>query len=491
MTSASRKPSRRRRPEKKAGAKNPRNKAVRPDRQRPPVLRPEPVGPDAPHPEGGPVGSAAPRVESGPLGPARVSPALTIARLRANAGGGTRPAQALLNRPFRLRTVQGPGDVLAFSEWFQTQRQQAVGIALTDEAIGFANEEEGWNVPLKEDIPGADIISSAVEQSFKIITSDDPVHLVFQAAAQDLGRLLKLFPSLDRKNLLRAVSGDLQTLQDCIGRYIEQGVFPTPADEAYVAYTAAQHWGTGAPAFYRQVGLPRLCQRVYYDCEATPLSPLGTPWRIAYHDLFLRVLTHYTSDPLLIEAFSGGHDPIAAVGGRLGFSGEKGDEEQVLALIFWAAANFDTAYMEEQFPTLFSFLPKDLGEYKQMLERQLANLCLGVINTRQDYLEQHQLQTLYGRWVLWGLPIGEALMHKWLGTVQDLLDVAEVAVCSFWSDDALEVHPVQEGLLGRVIRIRGVAPEGERMKWQDILEGVSQLSNPLNLPLQPAVIWGD
>jgi hypothetical protein len=286
---------------------------------------------------------------------------------------------------------------------------------------------------------------------------------------------------LDLKGLLKLMVGDLQVLQDCVGRRIERGSFQSPADEAYAAFTAEQHWGAGAPAFYRSVGLPWLSQHIY----TVSSPPEGVPWRISYSDLFLRVLAHFTREPFLVAAFTDQRDPVAEIGERLKLEGE----DQVIAVMFWAAIGFDAVYLSEHHPKVFVLLPDGLTELRQAIERRFSTLCLnGWIHYREEYTQNRRLQTRYGRWLLWGLPLSEALAQMWLGSVQDILDVAEVSVASFWGEEPLPVWPVAEELLERVIRVRGCAPN-DRSKWLPILEGVAQLGHPLSIPLSPVVIW--
>lgn len=354
---------------------------------------------------------------------------------------------------------------------------------MRDRAIGFASTEEGWQVELGRH----DIVDDAVKNALRSLTGNDAPYLVFQDAAAAVPVLVPLLQEagvgIDLKGLLRRMVGDLQVLQDCVGRKIERGAFQAPSDEAYAALTAEQQWGTGAPAFYRQVGLPWLSQRIYV--QSSP--PEGVPWRISYDDLFLRVLAHFTREPVLVAAFADKRDPVPEISGRLGLE----SEGQTIAVMFWAATGFDAVYLSEHHPTAFTLLPDGLVDLRQAIERRFSTLCLnGWIQHREDYTRNRQLQTRYGRWLLWGLPLAEVLAQMWLGSVQDILDVTETSCAGFWGEDPLPVYPVAEELLDRVIRIRGCAPN-DRSKWLSILEGVSHLGNPLTIPLNPAVIWGE
>jgi hypothetical protein len=351
-----------------------------------------------------------------------------------------------------------------------------------DRTLGFANAEEGWQV----DMGRNDIVDDAVNNALKSLTGPDAPSLIFQDATRTVPILVEQLGEkgigIDLKGLLKLMVGDLQVLQDCVGRRIEQGSFQSPADEAYAAFTAEQHWGASAPAFYRSVGLPWLSQRIYVASS----PPEGVPWRISYSDLFLRVLAHFTREPLLVAAFVDGRDPVAELGPRLGMD----DENQIIAVMFWAATSFDAVYLSEHHPKVYELLPDGLADLRQAVERQFSTLCLAVIHLREDYTQNRQLQTLYGRWLLWGLPLPEALSQMWLGSVQDILDVVSVSIASFWGEEPLPVWPVAEELLERVIRVRGCAPN-DRGEWLPILEGVPQASWPLSVPGAPVVIWGE
>lgn len=446
---------------------------------RAPVLPREPVDAGVAAGESGAAGGAAPGRPHDPQGEERVSPARTIARARpetGDEGGRGRP----LVRPYRFRLADSAAQALEFSHWFQEQRQQAVGVAFhgASSRIGFANAEDGWQVNL--DSP---LLLDALGTALRLTAGEDPVYLLFQDAQEAVPALLAQFPFLDPKILLRALSGDLQVLQDAVGRRIEQGHFVSPADEAYAVYTAEQHWGGTAPPFYHAVGLPWLCQRIYYSEH----PPEGVPWRIVYSDLFLRIIAHMTREPRLVAAFTDKTDPVPELEERLELSGE----DQVIATVFWAATGFDAVYLSDHHPGYYTRLPVSLDLVRQRCERVLPVLCLWVSEQREDYTRERRLQTLYGRLLLWGLPLAEILAQKLLGSVQDVLDVAETATGSFWGEEPLPVYtPVFGNHLDRVLRVRGTAPD-DRGKWLPILEGVAHLNNPLNVPLDPVVVWAD
>ncbi len=454
--------------------------------QRPTVLPGTPVdrAPGADRDESGTDGDPPPSDESGAQGDRRVSPARTVDRVRPPATDTLGPAHPIV-RPYRLSVAADAASALEFaswfSSWFSSHWEEALGIAFRDQTLGLANSEEGWQVLLNRH----DLVDDAVKNALAAFTSTlHAPRLVFQDAAVTIPALLDALQldGLDLKDLLKLMVGDLQVLQDCVGRRIERGSFQSPADEAYAAFTAEQHWGAGAPPFYRSVGLPWLSQQIYVASS----PPEGVPWRISYSDLFLRVLAHFTREPALVAAFADERDPVTEIAERLELQGE----DQTIAITFWAAIGFDAVYLSERHPKVYALLPDGLTDLRQAIERQFSTLCLAIIQQREDYTRGRRLETLYGRWILWGLPLSEALAQRWLGSVQDILDVAETSCAAFWGEEPLPVWPVAEELLGRVIRVRGLAPN-DRSRWLPILEGVAQASWPLSVPGAPVVIWGE
>ena len=431
--------------------------------------------------EGGTDSDAPPGDTRSPQGVGRADDPRPIDHLRSPAGSPHGPVRPIV-RPYQLHHAKDAASALSFSNWFQGQRQETLGVAYQDKSLGFANAEEGWQVDLGQD----PLVDDACRQALTIFDTNDTPALVFEDAAATIVGFKEILGDRFLKDntlkaVLRLMHGDLQQLQRCIGRRIPKGQFPSPADEAYSAYTAEQHWGVSAPAFYRAVALPRLAQQIHYAHSDVS----GIPWRISYGDLFLRVIAHATREPLLLSSFVDGADPVAELAGRLGL-----EHAQVIPTLFWTATNFDAVWLSEAHPALYTQLPDDLLALRQSVEKHLAVICLSVIQHREDYTSSRRLQTLYGRLILWGLSLPEALAAKWLGSVQDLLDVAQVACAAFWGDDPLSVGVVQEGLLERTIRVRGFASD-DQSKWMPLLEGTAQLNTPLSIPLNPAIIWSE
>ncbi len=467
--------------------KNTRTKAGRSVPNSPPVLPREAVDTDPAVAEGGTNGH--PNADDGPAPQGIDRPGATqpIDRIRAGTAHTQQAEQQPFVRPYRYRTVTDAQDALAFSEWFQSQGGVAVGVAVEEDIIGVASEEEGWHIQYAKN----EIVDDTVNRAFQLLLKEDAPFLVCGRSSVTIVNLAQML-DVDESNfkkILHQVKGDLHILQESTGRVIQKGTFPSPADEAYTALTAELHWGNSAPPYYKQVALPWLLQEIW----ATARKWEGTPFRVSYNDLFLRVLAHFTGEPVMVSAFIDERDPLVAVAEALGLDVVVTGEDQIISILFWAATGFDALYLSTDHPTIYAHLPEGLDELKQVVERHLATITLWAIQQREEYTAKRRLQTLYGRWLMWGLPINDALAQRLLGSVQDILDVAAVAVASFWGEDPLLVYPVTEGLLDRTIRVRGLAPDNERSKWMSLITGAATLGSPppLDVPLNPAVIWGE
>ena len=445
-----------------------------------------------PSKQGGENGDPPPERKSAAQVADRPAPAQPVDSIGVGSARTQQSEQQPFVRPYRLRTAKDTASALEFSEWFLTQKGTAIGIAIDErDVLGITNEEEGWELHHGANV----IVDSTIETALHTLLTDESPFLVCGLSSETIPAFFRLAAfgpedTDDLKRLLKRVKGDLNLLQASIGRKIEAtGSFPSPADEAYTALTAELHYGASAPPFYKQVALPWMLQGIW----ANGREGSGTPFHISYDDLFIRILTHLTAEPTLVAAFMDELDPVAEVARVLDIDVVAVGDEQIISILFWTAVGFDALYLQQKHPRIFKHLPDGLPELEHLVERRLSGIAHWVIREREQYVNQRRLSTLYGRWLMWGLPTADALSQRLLGSVQDVLDVAEVAIASFWSEEPLLIYPVTDGMLDRTIRIRGLAPDNNRSHWLALIKGTAMLGEPppLTQPLNPVVVWGE
>jgi hypothetical protein len=272
--------------------------------------------------------------------------------------------------------------------------------------------------------------------------------------------------------------GDISLLRKATGRISSTPHWPSPADEAYDAFVTHAHWEKTAPAFYSQVAIPRARQKI-----TAQLDHDGTPWRIVYNNLLLRIIAHYTWEPALVAAFNDGRDPLPHVAEML----ELPDAESAYAAILWASFGWDSAFLDSHCPRLFSRLSDELTGIRERCEKRIATIAMKAIEQKDDYIRNREAHTLYGQRIPWNLSIAEMIERRYLMTAEELLDVVCVA---FVGDEPLTVGAVDGDMAERSIRIRGKA-RGLREEWQPVLEDVAGLGGVLSIPLGAMTIWGE
>lgn len=342
--------------------------------------------------------------------------------------------------------------------------------------VGIANLEEGWE--LHREANESTVSQIAVESLSRVIASNDSPHFVTRSLRRD-GPVLADWCGLERYLVASKVVGDVETLSHDTGRP-DSAVWAWAADDAYDALVTETHWRKEASSLYHQIGLPR--------ARITALGPEdrleeGQQWRIVYSDLFLRVVAHYTREPVLVRAFMDQLDPVAEVKSRL----ELPEEQDAYAVLLWACFGMDTVYLERTVPTAFKALPDNLLELKSKLNRTLPVLSLGVANAMEDYTRTKQMTSLYGRRVRWGVEMGEVYRQRFCGSVEDLLDICLVVL---WNSPEDGFVPDQyANPCSRSINVRGRS--NNRSEWDTVLRGVAELRRPLSVPLASTILWED
>lgn len=318
--------------------------------------------------------------------------------------------------------------------------------------------------------------------------------LVFRDIRRDLPRLLS-WGEIEFSDIREKVVGEVEVLCYATGRR-PLGPWAVATDDAYDALMTESHWRKEAPPYYTAVGLPKalLAARGILVVPAVGIpnavvmsSPNpydGTPWKVVYQDLLLRVAAHYTRDPSLVRAFMDQDDPVRSLSFKIGLT----DGDETYAVLLWALLGFDALALGRIQPDLARHLPDNLDEVRVKLERVLPVFTLGIARTREDYIQQRGLQSLYGRRIQWHGEMGEALEHRFLGSVRDLIDVFTVGVCSDGSQ--MVAGPDLPDPTARTITVSGYSLSEDRGRITELLKGVAGLDSPLSVPLQPTVLWG-
>ncbi len=419
-------------------------------------------------------------VGSGPSVP-RTDEAARPKQVDAGSPGPDSPPRppSQIVRPYAIEAVLDPSVALQFSEWCQKQEGVELGIGVLDEYVGVADQDIGWHLR-----PGHDLTGQISRDALhKLLSSANPPKLV----VQDIGQVLPLAHLLDLPayQTLNLVVGDTSILLDLLGRGRDAPPYwSSPADAAYDAFVNERHYASQAPSFYRAVSVIRGRQKALYGAtEAAEAA--GMRWTLKFQDLFLRVVAHFSREPVLVMAFEDEKDPLAKVMQLLDVE----TEETATALIMWTIIGFDTPALSQAAPDFYPHLPhgKD-EEFMGLCRRKLPVLANSYHLNREDLIRDRFLSTLYGNHVGHrGQDIGATVAARYFRSERELLDVCAAA---FWNDQELVIAGTGWG--GRTASVNGILTEGQKADWHDVISQVGQ-SVDSHLSVKPAssLFWVD
>lgn len=390
--------------------------------------------------------------------------------------GPPRPPSQIV-RPYSIEAVLNPLVAIQFSEWCQKQGGCELGIGIVEDYVGVADGDIGWHLR-----PGGDLTGQVSGTALKdLLKSVNPPSLIIQ----NMDQVLPLAQTLDipARQLLNLVVGDTSKLLDLLGRGRDEPPYwSSPADAAYDAFVQERHYATQAPSFYRAVSVLRARQRAFYGTTEGEWGD-GIRWTLKFQDLFLRVVAHFSREPVLLMAFADEQDPLAKVMALL----EIETEEQAMALIIWTIIGFDTPALSACSPEYYPHLPHTgQQELMSLCTRKLPVLANRYLTDREDFTRDRHLTTLYGLHVGYRKTVSEAVADRYFRSEQELLDVCATA---FWNDEEIVVAGTGWG--GRTSSVNGWVT-GQKSEWHDIISQVGQAVDS-HLSVKPAssLFWVD
>ncbi len=342
---------------------------------------------------------------------------------------------------------------------------------------GFATDEEGWEMA---ELRGTaeEVIRESLKKS---LTENGGLNLVMQDAATTIP-ILSEWLNLPAAEIAPRVVGDMTAMLHATGKVWSRPTWSWAADDAYDTLVTEKHFKLDAPAYYSTVGLPRALSTF---SRALASDAEGTAWRISYDDLLLKVVAHYTREPVMVRAFMDEQDPVPRMGGLLGIE----DLSVAYAALVWSALNWDTMYVKQHHPDVFKLLPLEIDSLRQGVEAKLSVLSLGLSRVREDYTRGKSMSSLLGRTFHWGAEeMGQVYEHRFMGSVSDIIDLLVVTLQQNFGENVSVEDPVYSAA-NRVIIIKGrIAPSQEHAA---LLKSVANLGNPLGVPLNQSIIIGD
>ncbi len=368
---------------------------------------------------------------------------------------------------------------MACAEWITKHHGETIGIASADGPFlywGFASETEGWEMAVRRGT-AEEVIREAIKTG---ILQDGGLNLVMRDARATVP-VLSSWLGISVQEIASRVTGDVTALTHATGRS-SKASWAWAADDAYDALVTEKHWKTSAPPYYTAVGIPRALSSFSGALEE---DAEGLVWRISYNDLLLKVVAHYTREPVMVRAFMDEEDPVPRMGELLGIEGPS----VTYAVLVWSALNWDTIYVQQHHPDVFTLLPDDLDTLRLTARTKLAVLSLGLSSVSEDYTQSKGITSLWGRTFQWGTEaMGQVYEHRFMGSVSDMVDLLVVSLQQNLGGSVSVEEPAYSPA-NRIIIIKGrIEPVQEKY---DLLKSAANLSNPLGVPLNPSIIIGD
>jgi len=378
------------------------------------------------------------------------------------------------------RTVESVQDIQALSMWLLElgglYEQQPLGIAVRPDELAFATRDQGWLIKAPSEMLGSMLVSCLLPSSSSpmLITRDIPttVNTLFEAWLPEEAEQ-------SRDEFITHLMHDMSALSYVIGRPISNSL-PTLQD-ALDAATVGQMMAIDSPRFYQQVSLPVKKEKA----RGTDWNPENlNRWTLTYDYLLFRVLTHYTRDPTLVKWWEDGANPLKEFGSLLELT-----SQEAAAFLLWMSCGEDDSLLAARYPSWFTHMPDSPQLVKaSRVDKRIPTLRLGLLQLTEGFLSGLRSKTLYGRLSPWGLKPSELLHFMILGSVNDILDVA---LASFLRTESHYQYLVPEASSGYSpwLRAQFVGyTEQDSLEWQQELEQLGALSNPLHsVNLDPKV----
>ncbi len=394
------------------------------------------------------------------------------------AGGDSPPS-----RPYALTPVETLEQAVACAEWITKRYGETIGIVTKEGPFqywGFASETEGWEMAVRRGT-AEEVIREAIKRG---LTQTGGLQLVTRDA-QSMIPLLSEWLDLPVGDIAARVVGDIKAQDYSTGRIHGQS-WVWAADDAYDALVTEKHFKSDTPPSYTNVCLPRTLSTFSHGLAA---DSDGVTWRISYNFLLLRVIAHYTREPVMVRAFMEETDPLPVIGELLGIEDFPADRSPVYAILVWAALGQDMQFLQYQHPDIFNLLPDNLDLMRQQIDRKLSPFSLGISRIRDDYTQAKSITSLWGRTFRWGgEAMGQVYEHRFMGSVRDLVDVLVVSLQQNLGEGVSVEEPEYSPTDMSFVFKGRVETTQEQV---DLLKSAANLGNPLGVPLAPSIIIGD
>lgn len=385
-------------------------------------------------------------------------------------------------------TVETAKDIIPFADWLieraKLEEPVSVAVKLRAKKMAFATRDDAWVIDLKSPVAAGALGALRIRLydygQITIKMRDLATGMV------DLSKVLSDAWGLTTREvfdtLVPLCVGDLTQAARCINHPVTPAkLFKRIEDDAFEVALLEPQYLVGIPPYYSRVGIPL----AKIGAEIRLFGKQRQPdWTVDYSDLWIKVLTYYTQDPVLLNAVLDDEPVIPLLARIFGCS-----EDEAETILRWCACGMEMDVYLKRYPDP-TRLPSNIPQWEEAIGRKLTKLVTSVISMKQSYYLNRIAETRFSRRLRPGHLHGEAVAFTIYGTVQDLVGVA---AATLWNN-----RPASEVMLLRIddnpdelIRIVGSGPASEAGKhvWLSSMQELAPLANPLGLvALKPSVV---
>lgn len=349
-----------------------------------------------------------------------------------------------------------------------------VGVAVAEDALAFANREASWYIHTSAPEPTKKVLGGVLAKVMPL----SPYFI-----ARDLRRTTQLlipWLQLEGTNptyLPGIFIHDLTSLGEALGAPTQQSFEHLVLDALDLAVVGPQ-LETQAPRYYRAVGLPLARE------ESLPYAPLpGKRWQVTYDNLFLRVLAHYTREPVLIRLFRDQPEqpPLDWLADYTGLD----TSVDLLSMLLLLTLDDSLLLLRHYFPDWVEALPSNPALMKhEVFDKKLPVVRLWLAEEAERLRQRPVASSLYGRKSPSGpRQPGELLYHIIFGSIDELLAVFRVSMGRYDGPTRLQAtEPWRRAVL--------VGYTGREMEmFEAEATTLAELGNPLAVPLAPKLAF--
>ncbi len=365
------------------------------------------------------------------------------------------------NEDTQTLSTEAVAELMKFANWVRSQANEGatVGVDVTKTEIALSDGRSYVTSPINEMVIDVLRLNLRGADGIKFVAYD-----MVQAATK-----LAEMTGIAVGQIANYFAGDLTGLTYCTGiEYPDQGSPIANATSAVLMWRA-NNARIDTPAYYKSITIP--IQRIKLSPPTSSTLPKDR-WVVTYPELIYRVIAHMSNEPMLLRVAQS-DDILKRVRDEL----TNGDQELAQRYVLYTATGFDRDFFER------TFAETPPTDAENLLMEHLPAIRMMALSIWQEATSTGGTRTLYGRrQPLVAREIGPVVWFRLGGTVQDLLEVAQVTL----SNAGAEVEYTKWASHASFPHIKGTIAHSMLHEFTESAASLTPLAGPLGaVPLMP------